>query len=146
MNRVIIFDFNRTLYDPEAGRLAADCLRVLTELRQQGFLLGLIAQAAPSRRELIRNLGLEKLFTEIILSESKGKTDFERLLKRTGAKPEQSFVVGDRVRKEIAIGNRLGMRTIWVRQGRFAEELPRRTEEQPRETVSSLRQVLDTIR
>ncbi len=119
---------------------------VLRALRERGYSLALLAQAAPSRRERIQTLGLEKEFEKIVLTTEKGENDIETIIKETKADSAQSYVVGDRVRKEIAFGNRCGLVTIWVRQGRFAQELPCRTEEEPRATVSSLIEILDIIR
>jgi FMN phosphatase YigB (HAD superfamily) len=47
-------------------------------------------------------------------------------------------VVGDRIREEIALGNRMGMRTVWYRAGKFADELPEGEDQEPWATVTSL--------
>ena len=62
MKKIIIFDFNRTLYDPDQQCLVADARLVLQALRERGFSLCLISRAAPSRKELITELGLDQYF------------------------------------------------------------------------------------
>lgn len=53
MNQVIIFDFNRTLFDPEQSALAPGALALLDVAKNKGYTLVLLAKAAPSRRELL---------------------------------------------------------------------------------------------
>ncbi len=36
--------------------------------------------------------------------------------------PKKTIFIGDRVRSELEIGNKLGATTIWVKQGIFADE------------------------
>lgn len=42
---------------------------------------------------------------------------FLRALKRADCLPENAAMIGDRIDNDIEPANRLGMRTIWVRQG-----------------------------
>ena len=55
------------------------------------------------------------------------------------------MVVGDRVRSEIEVGNRLGMITIQVKQGIFADELPETDIQKPSHIVATLYEVYDRI-
>lgn len=52
--------------------------------------------------------------------------------------PKKTVFIGDRVRSELEIGNKLGATTIWVKQGKFADELPEMRAQEPRFTVTSL--------
>ncbi|USN53238.1 MAG: HAD family hydrolase [Candidatus Nomurabacteria bacterium] len=139
---VIVFDFNRTLYDPAQGALVPGALEVLARL-QRRYTLALFSRAIPTRTELIRSLGLASFFSEIVVSRRKSQRELQRIVK--GCAIGNSFVIGDRVRKEIALGNRLGLQTVWVRQGKFASELPRSAEEQPTFTVSRLQDILEIL-
>lgn len=49
MNQLIIFDFNRTLYDPDANQLIDGAQSLLDTARDKGYTLILLAMAAPSR-------------------------------------------------------------------------------------------------
>ena len=53
-----------------------------------------------------------------------------------------SFVIGDRVRYEIKIGNILGFQTIWLKLGKFSVEKPQSNEEKPDFTILSLKEIL----
>ena len=142
MKKIIIFDFNRTIYDPDAGELVPGVRFVLRTLLRRGFVLYLISRAGESRKRLMGELNVKKYFRRVVIAPEKRKRDFDRLAGSKSVNKEESFVVGDRVRKEIAIGNSLGLKTIWVRSGRFARETSRKKIERPDYTVKSLRDVL----
>jgi len=146
MERLIIFDYNRTIYDPETSRLAPFAKRILQNLKGRGFRLALITHARDSRRELIHKQGLEKYFAEILITTGKSRKNFQYLLSAADVDKSQSYVVGDRVRQEIRIGNQLKLNTIWVKDGRFAEENPRSEIEVPTHTVRRLRDISKIIR
>lgn len=57
--------------------------------------------------------------------------------------PKLTMVVGDRVRSEIEIGNKLRTITIWVKQGRFCEETPLSKFQEPKFIINSLIDLLD---
>lgn len=109
-----------------------------------GFELYLISYAAPSRRLLIRDLGIEKYFAGLFVSKQKTRADFETLIPADTDRAA-SYVIGDRVKKEIRIGNELGMRTVWLRRGLFAEELPSEDIEKPEFTVRDLKEFIDSL-
>lgn len=144
--RIIIFDFNRTLYDPEADVLLPAARRVLAVLRRRGFSLFLVSRASNSREALIDNLGIRHYFEKIIISSRKSLDDFCSLLVGQPVDDINSFVVGDRVREEINFGNRLGLNTIWLQRGQFAQELPQTVDQEPNHTIKNLREILKIVR
>ena len=144
MKKIIIFDFNRTLYDPDGKALVPGALSVLKKLRKRSFVLYLISHAAPSREHLITALGLDQLFSKIIISYGKRIGDFRNIIDKNTSL-DQSFVVGDRIRKEITIGNRLGMRTVWLKSGKFEGEEPRNENERPDFIIEKIESVLKII-
>jgi FMN phosphatase YigB (HAD superfamily) len=145
MKKIIIFDFNRTLYDPDNDCLMFGARFVLRILIRRGFVLYLVSRAGQSRGQLIDNLGIGQYFAQIIITKEKGKKDFQKIIAREMINRSLSFVIGDRVRKEISIGNVLGMQTVWVKAGKFAREKPRKKIEQPTYIVHTLRDVLSVI-
>lgn len=124
MNKVIIFDFNRTLFDPSAQALMPNALDIVRAAQQKGYTLVLLAKAAPSRRELIAELGLAPFFAEIQLVNAKSARMFRDIADRYAADLSASYVIGDRAHGEILHGHTAGWRTIWLRAGAFAHELP----------------------
>lgn len=140
MNTIIIFDFYRTLYDPDIEDLMPDSLMVLKSLWQSNFELILITRKEQGRPELIESLDIDKYFSQILQVNEKGRA-LQKVIK---SHPERSFVViGDRAHEEIVIGNKLGTKTIWLRAGKFASELPESFK--PTHTVNSLIEILPLL-
>jgi putative hydrolase of the HAD superfamily len=140
VKKSIILDFNRTIYNPDTKRLIPYASHVLRIVKARGYTLYLITRAEPSRKALLQSLGITNYFAEIIIS-NKSKKDFEYILSKQNVDKQQTFVVGDRVRKEIRFGNILGLTTIWIKAGKFANELPRFSTEQPTKIITQLREL-----
>mgnify|MGYP001606459234 CR=1 FL=1 len=70
-NRIIIFDFNRTLYDPELSILLPGARFVLNILRRRGLIMYLVSRASPLRQDLISGLGISRYFKKIIITKNK---------------------------------------------------------------------------
>lgn len=138
MNQLIIFDFNRTLYDPDANQLIDGAQSLLDTARDQGYTLILLAMAAPSRQALIEQLGIAEYFAEIILMDAKSQKVFRQLAQKYDTDLSKSFVIGDRALGEITYGHKAGWPTVWYRQGRFADEEP--VGFTPEHTVTTLSQ------
>jgi len=69
----------------------------------------------------------------------------QRIIRQASANLAQSYVVGDRVKKEIAFGNKMGMRTMWMRNDLLENEMPATAAETPHDTVTSIKEVLSII-
>ncbi len=142
MKRIIIFDFNRTLFDPDSNRLVPGALRVLESLQQRGFKLYLISRAGAARKKLIESLGIKKYFARVTARKEKRFKDFAVIAGRKSVDVRESFVIGDQLDTEIAFGNRLGLTTIWINRERVC--LPEESEKSTF-TVRRLDQVLNVI-
>lgn len=143
--RTIIFDFFRTLFNPETQRLIPEAKTVLRNLRKRGFKLILISRQETGRTRTIKSTGLAPFFERILVTKKKSAALLRRALHAQRANLRCSFVVGDRAREEIALGNKIGCTTIWVKQGKFANERPRTKQEEPTITVRKLKQLPDVI-
>lgn len=142
MPKQIIFDFNRTLYQPELGQLVPKSKTVLKKLKKRGYTLFLVARAVPGRKQLMKSLGITQYFSKVITTPRKSKALFKKLASK---KSKDCTVVGDRTRNEIAIGNSLGMTTIWLNQGKFKTEKPRNKKEKPSYTIYRLSRLLTLL-
>lgn len=141
MQKVMVFDFNGTLFDPATQGLMAGALEVLAAARERGYVLVLLSQAVPTRERLVRELGLTAYFAEVLLVERKSRRLLDELAERLDADVARSVVVGDRALGEVALGRRAGWQTIWLQAGRFAGEGPD-VAWPPHDTVHDLREVL----
>jgi FMN phosphatase YigB (HAD superfamily) len=142
--KAVIFDFNRTIYDPETDQLTPGAKEVLDSLKAEGVLLFLIARGSEDRRKRIEELGLLPYFERVVVNEDKSANSFRSCSEQCPPGTE-IFAVGDRVRREIRLANESGMTTIWYRSGKFANEEPQDTSEKPAFTISTLAQVRDLI-
>ncbi len=144
MQKAVIFDFNRTLYDPENGAFMEGAIASLEALKREGFLLFLIGKGTEERASLINELGLHRYFDEIIVKEEKEPEDFEYLKKKYSF--ADFYAIGDRVKKEITFGNRCGFKTIWFKKGKFAGELPESRQEKPWKTIRGFDELLPAMK
>ena len=136
----IIFDYNRTLYDPETDALSHGALELL-KYSSKGNELFLISRAEPGRSERLERSKIRKYFKRLAFVDVKTPELFLEL----SDEDKDAIVIGDRVREEIRIGNRLGMKTIWVRQGKFADEMPEGCDDKPTFIVTDLGEVREII-
>ncbi len=143
VNTVLIFDFNRTLFDPERRTLLPGATELLEAAKQQGYTLVLLSKAAPSRAELVKELGLTAYFAKVLIVEHKTPAMLAEVAQHYGADMATSYVIGDRARGELALGQNGGWQTIWLRAGRFADETPEGYT--PTHTVGTLPEILPLI-
>lgn len=137
----IIFDYNRTIFDPEAGELYPGVFDLIDELNLKHDLY-LVSKAEAGRKEVLSNLGIDKFFKKVVFTDNKSKGTFEEIIESE----KRVIVVGDRVRGEITIGNKLNCITVWVRQGKFSEEYPESEIEIPKHTINNIEELREIIK
>ena len=142
MKGLIIVDFNRTLYNTESNSLFAGVQEFLADYSQQ-YILALIGKGDDKRAHLIDELNIKKYFKYVLLKEEKEEADFSECVTRFGA--HNAWSIGDRIKKEIVLSNRAGLKTIWFRNGKFASELPEKAEEKPTFVVHSFHEIRSII-
>jgi FMN phosphatase YigB (HAD superfamily) len=135
----IIFDYNRTLFDPETDSLYQGVPGLLRVLSKK-YDLFLISKNEPGRREKFEKMSIKKYFQKVVFVENKTTELFEDLSNNS----HDVFVVGDRVREEIFLGNVLGFITIWVKQGKFACELPTK-EQTPQYIINNIQELQNIL-
>lgn len=140
----IIFDFGDTLADEgseekdrDGVTLRADLfpgtLEALHDLYRRGYRLGLLADCVPgtgraSYDNVLGQHGLRPLFPSIVTSDDAGadKPDrrmFSAILGEMRAESSPVIMVGNRLDRDIAGGNRAGMITVWARMStRYRQE------------------------
>lgn len=141
-DKIIVFDFMRTLYDPESHSLIEGSKEVLETLHVKDYTLSLVTRIEGQREEVIKELGLQPFFSDILFTLDK-KEVLHSLVQKYPEK--QMFVIGDRVQEEIAYGNELGVTTIWFKAGKFSTDEPRTEVEKPTYIISSLTEVLELV-
>ena len=91
----------------------------------------------------LENLGVLRWFSHREVSGTFGikKPDnrfFRTILDRAGFTPSEAIMIGDRLDNDIIPAKKLGLRTIWFRQGRYATLEPRVPDEIPDVTINDL--------
>jgi len=142
--KAIVFDFNRTLYDPDADSLVPGALQALEDLSRK-YPLVLYSKKGEGRDERIAELGLPRFFKKMVAVESKSGKDLESVARELGIKPQEIVVVGDRVRSELRAGREAGCATIWFRRGKFSQEGPEKPGEEPGCEITGLAEIAGAV-
>ena len=97
---------------------AEECLKRLSKK----YKIGVIANQSLGTADRLKKFGVLKYIDLVIASAEEGvakpdKRIFEIALDRANCNPEQSIMIGDRIDNDIVPAKKLGMNTIWIRQG-----------------------------
>lgn len=143
--KLIIFDWGGTLHSSETKSLFPGTVEILKKLSKT-YTLALVSLARSQSREerlkAIEKNGVTHYFAEILVDEEDKDGLYERLLKDFKVSPENAAIVDDRTIRGIAWGNRNGATTIWIKRGKFANELPDETTGEPTYTINNLAELL----
>lgn len=145
MKSIIIFDFNRTLYDPESGEFIQGSDNVIREFHKRGHKLFLVSKDEGPRKERMESVGLDKYFESMHFVEEKSEGLFKMILREANVVPANCYVIGDYIKSEIVIGNTLGMNTIRYRRGKFSEMEAQSEMEEADKEISNLEELLGLI-
>lgn len=118
---------------------AEECLRKLSKK----YKIGIIANQIFGSKERLEKIGLLKYISLVVASAEEGvaKPDlriFEIALNKANCKAEETIMVCDRLDNDIVPANKIGMKTVWIKQGFGGLATPIAQEEQPNYTVSNL--------
>lgn len=142
---IAIFDWKRTLYDPDNKTLIEGALELLQELSKYSHIrLVLYGKGGEDMYEETKRLGVNYFFQDIVFKEGKKDPEvFKKYMDRGIF--DKTVVIGDRTRSEIEIGNQLGAVTVWIKQGKFASEAPLKRDQEPTFTYQSLTELKNVI-
>ena len=112
------------------------------------YKLGIIANQSPGTQERIDNWGIGKFFNVVMASAEAGcaKPDpgiFTAALQKAGCEPGEAVMIGDRLDNDIIPAKKLGMKTIWVRQGFAIYQKLDDESKRPDHIVDSIDEILD---
>ena len=108
-------------WDNSLEKLYESAPDVLSALHGK-YKLGIIANQSLGTQERIDNWGIGKYFDVVMASAEAGcaKPDlkiFTAALNKAGCAPADAVMIGDRLDNDIIPAKKLGMKTVWVRQG-----------------------------
>lgn len=140
----VIFDWKRTLYDPETRSLIEGATEVLDYLHMKNITMYLIGKGDVDMHGEVERLNVKPYFEDIVFLEGDKQPDHYRLyISRTD--PDRTLIIGDKLDSEIEVGNLLGATTIQVRQGKFAGHRPKSANQKPDMVVNNLSELLPLL-
>ncbi|MDO8561857.1 MAG: HAD family hydrolase [bacterium] len=146
--QVVIFDWGRTLHDPETDALFRGVPELIAELSRR-YTLALVSLArrlpANERRRVIEESGIAHFFKLVFVTEEDKNEMYEKVLSELNVEPAKAIVVDDRTIRGVAWGNRRGATTIWLRQGKFAAESPNEETGEPSHIIANITELRDLL-
>lgn len=119
------------------------------ETLDDDYRLGLLTGGTNGREKLER-LGVASYFDAVVVTAGGDATKrdpepFRELCDALGVEPSEMAYVGDRPELDFARPNELGMRTIRVRKGQYADATPETDREKPDVTIDNLTDLPDLL-
>lgn len=146
MIKAIIFDWGRTLYDIEKESLFSETEDVLDYLSKK-YNLAIVSLATDGnfekRWQIIKNHNLEKYFKSILFTQDDKDKLYVDTLEKMKLKPNEVVIVDDRMIRGITWGNKHGAKTVWIKKGKFSNELPDKITGSPTYVIDGLKQLLN---
>ncbi len=130
--KIILVDFKRTLYNPDAKEMYPDWEAVL-KLKNFGLEVWLWSRDEFEGTERELRHKIKEKFDQAIISNDKDLRQVE--------KPAESCVITDH-KLDIEMAQKVGSRTIWLKQGRYKDYCPER---RPDAIVFSLNEAIMVI-
>ena len=120
------------------------CLEALSKK----YKLAVIANQSLGTADRLEQHGILKYFDFVVASAEEGvaKPDrriFEIALERASCKPENVVMIGDRVDNDIVPAKKMGMQTVWIKQGFGKYWQIRGEDEQADYVVADLNELVD---
>lgn len=144
------YGLKKAPWNSEDEYIYPEAEEVLRELSER-YHVGILANQNLGSEERLEKLGLLRYIDLVIASAEEGvaKPDlriFQIALGRANCKPEEAVMVGDRIDNDIIPANRIGMKTVWIKQGFGGYAEPKELEELPDYTVTSLVEITELFR
>jgi FMN phosphatase YigB (HAD superfamily) len=153
--KAIIFDWARTLYDPETNQEFSNAVDILEYCTQKKYRLALVSlvtkkenlpgTSLETRNQQIKTSPLSKYFEKILTTEDDKNSILDETVKHFGLSNSEILIVDDRTIRGILYGNQRGISTVWLRRGKFANELPNEETGQPTYTIHSLTELKNIL-
>lgn len=117
----------------------------------QHYKIGVIANQNLGTTQRLNDLGLSKYIDLVISSAEEGvaKPDlriFEIALKRAKCKPFDAVMIGDRLDNDIIPAKKIGMLTVWVKQGFGGIGNPTSPDDTPNYIINRLDDLIPLLR
>lgn len=149
LETIKFFGLTKTPWHKEDEVLYPDTIQCL-QMLHKFYKIGIIANQSLGSEERLKKFGLWEYIDVLTASAEEGvsKPDsriFEIALEKAGCRAEEAAMVGDRLDNDIVPANKLGMYSVWIRQGNWKEADPVQKWEFPDMTVDGLTELCERI-
>ncbi|MDD6796634.1 MAG: HAD family hydrolase [Clostridiaceae bacterium] len=133
----------------EYEKLYEDTKKCLETLSKK-YKIGIIANQSLGTADRLREKGILQYIDLVVASAEEGvkKPDlkiFNIALERAKCSPKNAIMIGDRLDNDIAPAKKIGMKTIWVKQGFGGLSSYQNNDEVPDLAVSNLMEIIKNI-
>lgn len=150
--KAIIFDWGRTLFDSETKKEFSGAEKVLSFCRDQGYKLAVASLVSihanatlEERQNQIESSYLRSFFDMIAVTDEDKDRILDSIVEKLALPRENILIVDDRVIRGIKYGNSHGHPTVWVKNGKFSNELPNEETGQPSFVITSIDQLIGLL-
>lgn len=142
------FGLVKTPWHKEDEAPYSDAEEILKYLCNRGYKIGIIANQSLGTAQRLEKWGLLKYIDVVAASAELGvakpdRTIFDRALEMAGCTAGEAVMIGDRLDNDISPAKKLGMKTIWIRQGFAIYQNPQLADCQPDYMVDNLSELKD---
>lgn len=107
----VIFDLDNTIVRRDSLNAPPEILKLITELREEGFKMGIVSN---NSRRRVGTIAAEMDMPAVHRAVKPLAGPFRRALKLLGTSPRETALVGDQIFTDILGGNMAGLYTILV--------------------------------
>ena len=143
LEAIRFFGLEKTPWHKEDEMPYPDAEDVLKYLSGQGYKIGVIANQSLGTAKRLEEWRLLKYIDVVAASAELGvsKPDraiFIKAFEMAGCMAQEAIMIGDRLDNDIIPAKKLGMKTVWIRQGFAIYQNPQMAEYQPDYIVDNL--------
>jgi HAD hydrolase, family IA, variant 3 len=114
------YNLTKTKWHQEDEFLYKETIDILKYLKNKNYKLGIIANQSIGLKGRLDSFGILNYFDIVIASDEVGLAKpnieiFEKAIKLANLNPKDCIMVGDRLDNDIFPANKIGMKTIWIR-------------------------------
>ena len=111
---------------PGAYRLYPETLSVLTQLRQAGYVVGVISNWDSRLNSILKGLGLMDHVQHVTISalvgwEKPHRAVFDHALQAVSVAPDRALHIGDSLREDIQGASQAGLQPLWLQRDEAPE-------------------------
>tara|TARA_Y100000310_G_scaffold276666_1_gene294007 strand:+ start:2064 stop:2516 length:453 start_codon:yes stop_codon:yes gene_type:complete len=150
MIKAIFLDWGKTVYDNDTqqdGKLYEGALETVEYLSKKYIVAMMSKTAEPLevRKQRIESSPIFKYLKLLLIDPDDKNKLYEQALKHFNLKPEEVAIIDDRTKRGIQWGTKRGATTIWIRQGRYKDELPNEETGKPDYIIYDIKEAMKIL-